>query len=125
MKLAWCGVVVLVYLLWGADLGRAQTGSMSVTIADSNVVAENVLRRLFRDIALTSEQTDLALSIIKETFREQMSALDRDRQNGVDPRPAAMRLRAQRDSLLRAILRSESDRSLFDRNASSSRVRRP
>ena len=90
-------------------------GVLRAELRDSNIVARNVVRRLFDGIPLSPRQESTATAIIKKTWRDQFlvpktGSLAQQVQQG-------RRLNAERDSTLKALLTVELDREAFDRNA--------
>jgi len=105
-------------LALGASAGSAQVPR--AYLGDSNVVAQNVLRRLFDGIHLSAKQEEEATAIIKRTWREQFAprsgTVAEQVKKGSD-------LNVARDSALKTLLKSESDQALFERNADALRAR--
>jgi len=83
-------------------------------LADSNVVADNVFQSLFGGIRLSEEQKQRARAIILETWRRQFEPKEGSLTERVR-RSNALNMR--RDSLLKELIPSQSDRRLFEERA--------
>lgn len=117
----WKPILVMLMLLGLCSPLGAQSARMAVGIADSIAVSENVVKRLFRGIALSDADQRAATGIARRVFKAQMDSLAENRSRGVDPEPAARRLEQQRDGMLRALLRTEGARAVFDSNRARTR----
>ena len=103
-------------LLIGAGAQAGAQSELRAELRDSNLVARNVMRRLFDQIPLSAKQQAEATAIIKRTWREQFAPKSGTTANQVERGRA---LNAGRDSTLKTLLKSESDRALFERNAAA------
>jgi hypothetical protein len=87
------------------------------TVADSDFVAERAISKLFEGISLNSKQQALAKLMIKRAFVAQMTAISESQAAQQDPRSQVMKIHANRDSSLKALLPSAADKALFEKNA--------
>ena len=103
----------MLLLALGSSVASAQRETRAL-LGDSNVVARNVLRRLFDGIPLSSKQEAAATAIIKKTWREQFVPKSGTVAEQVKQ---GRKMNAVRDSALKTLLRSKTDQALFDANA--------
>ncbi len=90
----------------------------AATPADSVVVQKNILHKLFAGITLTPRQRTRAQAVIAKTYHQQEALMPITSCAG---RQTLVALQDQRDSMLRAMLTSDSDRAKFDRHAAAVR----
>lgn len=107
------GLVMLLVLSSGVAGAQSE---LRAELRDSNIVARNVLRRLFDQIPLSTKQQAEATAIIKRTWREQFTP-----KSGTTPERVrrGRELNAARDSALKTLLKSESEKALFEQNAAA------
>ncbi len=91
------------------------------TPADSVTVQKNILHDLFAGIALTPEQRLRAQTIIAKTYHEQQALGPITSCTGWK---MLIALQDRRDSTLRAMLDSDSDKAKFDGHAAAARPER-
>jgi hypothetical protein len=83
-------------------------------LGDSTIVARNALCLLFDGIRLSATEESVATVIIKHTWRQQFVPKSGTQAERYEK---ALKLNGQRDSALKALLRSSGDQAVFERNA--------
>jgi hypothetical protein len=98
----------------GGSVGVTRPPTPRAYLRDSNIVARNVMLRLFNGIQLSPEQTEEATAIIRRAWREHFVLKSGAPNQWMEQ---AQNLNAARDSALKALLKSESGQAMFERNA--------
>jgi hypothetical protein len=125
-RCVWCSALGVVVLLATATTHAGAQLVRAAGPADSVRVWRVIFDRLFDGIALTPEAEANARRVIRDTDVKQAALLPITEDAGWGELIA---LQDRRDSVLKAMLASDADRSRFERNAAPmrprSRARRP
>lgn len=97
---------------------RAAAQTARAGVHDSTIVSERIYRRLFEGVRLSADDEKRALAIIRLTFQKSMAIGLADG----SPWEKQKALIVQRDSTLRALIRSRSDREVFDKHTAAERA---
>lgn len=98
---------VAIVLVLGSGVVGGQVPA--ATIADSNLVANNVYRRLFDDIQLSEGEHTKALAVIRQAFVEKIQLKGEYEKK----KPRIIAINARRDSSLKALIKSPADKRKF------------
>ena len=103
--------------------GTVQAQVPKATAADSVLVANNIYNRLFDGVAMSSDQRARALAIIRKDFLAKVELQLHERGNAAWAK--TQELTVHRDSALKALITSSTDRKIFEQHAKSGFPRPP